>query len=280
MSQAKNVVLYCQSNFNFIGSVVIPYVSRLFIYPIKSLDRVEVETVTILRSGALKHDRSLAIFDSSGKFVNGKRNKKVHAIRSQFDLETNTVSLSLPEEPTNKFKIDRERDKIENWLSKYFGFPVQIEQNLVMGFPDDTISPGATIISTATLEVIASWYPELDVAEVRKRFRANLEISGVPAFWEDRLFTTPEDTVSFQIGDVHMIGVNPCQRCVVVTRNPQTGEAYPNFQKTFINKRKETLPEWTERSQFNHFYRLAINTRVPKTEARKTIALGNELKIN
>ena len=81
-------------------------------------------------------------------------------------------------------------------------------------------------------------------------------------------------------GYVHMIGVNPCQRCVVITRDSQTGAAYPNFQKTFINKRQETLPEWTERSRFNHFYRLAINTRVPKTEVGKTISLGNELKIN
>lgn len=259
---------------------MIPYVSRLFIYPIKSLDRVEVKTATILRSGALKDDRTFAIFDSSGKFVNGKRHQKVHAIRSQFDRKTNTISLSLPEKPTTQFKIDRERGKIENWLSEYFEFPVKIEQNLEMGFPDDTISPGATIISTATLEVIASWYPDLEVAEVRKRFRANIEISGIPAFWEDRLFTTPEDTVSFQIGDVQMIGVNPCQRCVVVTRDSQTGEVYPNFQKTFISKRKETLPQWTEKSRFNHFYRLAINTRVPETEAGKTISLGDELIIN
>lgn len=259
---------------------MIPYISRLFIYPIKSLDSVEVETATILESGALKGERTFAIFDSSGRFVNGKRNQKVHAIRSDFDRKTNTISLWLQEQLTNKYNIDRERDKIENWLSKYFGFPVNIQQNLEMGFPDDTISPGATIISTATIETIASWYSDLDVAEVRKRFRANIEISGVPAFWEDRLFTTPEDTVSFQIGNVRMIGVNPCQRCVVITRDSQTGVAYPNFQKTFTNKRQETLPQWTEKSRFNHFYRLAVNTRVPETEAGKTITLGDELIIN
>ena len=256
---------------------MIPLVSRLFIYPIKSLDRVEVETATILKSGALKRDRTWAIFDRSRKFVNGKRHQKIHAIRSGFDFKTNTVALSLQEEAIDKFQIDRERDAIERWLSNYFGFPVNIQQNSEMGFPDDTVSPGATIISTATLEAIASWYPGLEVEEVRKRFRANIEISGVPAFWEDRLFTTPEDTVSFQIGDVHMIGVNPCQRCVVITRDSQTGKAYPNFQKTFINKRKETLPQWTERSQFNHYYRLAVNTRVPETEVGKTIAIGDEL---
>ncbi|MGD1919501.1 MAG: MOSC domain-containing protein, partial [Pleurocapsa sp.] len=71
------------------------------------------------------------------------------------------------------------------------------------------------------------------------------------------------------------MGVNPCQRCIVVTRNPQTGEAYPQFQKTFIKQRKKTLPEWTERSRFNHFFRLAVNTRLSPEQAGKTIAIGD-----
>ena len=69
-------------------TTVIPYVSKLLIYPIKSLDSVSVERVTILKSGALKYDRQFAIFDESDHFVNGKRNARVHALRSQFDLET------------------------------------------------------------------------------------------------------------------------------------------------------------------------------------------------
>ena len=156
---------------------------------------------------------------------------------------------------------------------------MQIKQNLTQGFPDDTGSPGPTIISNATLEAIASWYPGLDVEEVRLRFRANIEIDGVPAFWEDRLFAEADTTVDFQIGDVQFMGVNPCSRCVVVTRNPKTGEAYPNFPKTFIAKRQETLPTWAEKTRFNHFYRLAINTRLPATEAGKKINLEDVPKL-
>ena len=37
-------------------SSIKPYVARLFIYPIKSLDRVECDRVTILESGAVKGD--------------------------------------------------------------------------------------------------------------------------------------------------------------------------------------------------------------------------------
>ena len=260
-------------------SYTTPYVSKLFIYPIKSLDRVEVESVNILASGALKGDREFAIFDKADRFVNGKRNHLVHSLRSQFALNNKTVSLSTQDSRNQAtFNLETERDALENWLSKYFDSPVQVKQNLTLGFPDDTLSPGPTIISTATLETIASWYPGLDVEEVRLRFRANIEIAGVPAFWEDRLFAKADTTVDFQIGDVQFMGVNPCPRCVVITRNPKTGEAYPNFQKTFITKRKETLPAWVERTRFNHFYRLAINTRLPATEAEKKITLKDVLK--
>ena len=259
---------------------VIPFVSRLFIHPIKSLDRVGVEKIAVLKSGALKRDREFAIFDESGHFVNGKRNERVHALRSKFDLETNVVSLRVQgTDHTNTFHVEKEHEAFEGWLGEYFGFAVKVKQNLDTGFPDDTASPGPTIISTATLETIASWYSGLNVEEVRLRFRNNIEISGVPAFWEDRLFSESEKTVNFQIGNVQFMGINPCQRCVVITRNSQTGEAYPNFQKMFVTQRRTTLPEWAERSRFNHFYRLAINTQLPLTEAGKTICIGDELRI-
>ena len=262
-------------------SSINPYVAKLFIYPIKSLDWVECARVTILESGAIKGDRRWAIFDTDGNFVNGKRNAKVHKLRSQFDLATNTLSLGIQgTNQASKFNLAESQQAICRWLESYFGFPVTIEQNLQMGFPDDTVSPGATIISTATLSAIASWYPELTTEDIRRRFRANIEVAGVPAFWEDCLFTTPGDTVTFKIGDVRFMGVNPCQRCVVVTRDAETGKPDPKFQKTFIDRRKNTLPEWTERSRFNHFFRLAVNTKQPSSEAAKVIEIGDRVTTN
>ncbi|MEO1147310.1 MAG: MOSC N-terminal beta barrel domain-containing protein [Cyanobacteria bacterium J06638_22] len=257
-----------------------PYVSKLFIYPIKSLDRVEIVQASVLKSGALKRDREFAIFDKSNHFVNGKRNARVHALRSELDLQADTISLHVQgTDQVTTFHLEKEREVLEGWLSNYFGFPAKLKQDLDMGFPDDTVSPGPTIVSTATLEAIASWYPGLEVEEVRLRFRSNIEISDVPAFWEDQLFAKSDEPVHFQIGDVQLMGMNPCQRCVVITRDSQTGEAYPNFQKTFVAQRQATLPGWVERSRFNHFYRLAINTQLASTEAGKTIGIGDELKI-
>ena len=42
-------------------SPIEPYVAQLYIYPIKSLDRVVCDRVTILESGALKGDRTWAM---------------------------------------------------------------------------------------------------------------------------------------------------------------------------------------------------------------------------
>ena len=258
-----------------------PHVAKLFIYPVKSLDGVERDRVTVLESGALKGDRTWAIFDLDDNFVNGKRQPEIHALRSEFDLATNTLTLQTQgSEQKTEFNLKEEPEAVCDWLKSYFGFPVTIKQNLQMGFPDDTVSPGATIVSTATLEAIASWYPELTTADIRHRFRANIELAGVPAFWEDRLFTTPEHTVKFEVGEVEFMGVNPCQRCVVVTRDPQTGEPYPKFQKTFSEQRKNTLPEWSERSRFNHYFRLAVNTQLSPTEGGKAIGIGDEVVIS
>ena len=215
------------------------YVSRLFIYPVKSLDSLECDRATILESGALKGDRTWAICDRDGNFVNGKRNAKVHSLRSQFDLATNILTLQTQGKDRASFGLNTEKPELCDWLAEYFGFPIEIKQDLKMGFPDDTVSPGATIVSTATLEAIADWYPELDTEDIRRRFRANIELAGVPAFWEDNLFTTADSTVKFRIGDVEFMGINPCQRCIVVTRDPETGKAYPKFQKIFISQRKK-----------------------------------------
>jgi uncharacterized protein len=249
-------------------------VASLFIYPIKSLDGIAVTQAKILASGALQHDREYAIIDVDEKYVNGKRNIKVHGLRSHFDLASHSMTLQ-----NQVFDLEQNRPEIEAWLGDYFGFPVKLAQNSLTGFPDDAIASGPTIISTATLEEVTSWFPGITVAEMRRRLRANIEIAGVPPFWEDQLFANQGEVVKFQIGEVLVEGINPCQRCIVPTRNTQTGEAYPNFQKIFTQKRKETLPDWVNKSRFNHFYRLSLNTKIPSSEAGKTLKIGDELRL-
>ncbi|NJR21199.1 MAG: MOSC domain-containing protein [Richelia sp. CSU_2_1] len=257
-----------------------PYVASIHIYPVKSLDGIAVDRAMILPSGALEGDRSFAIFDDLGQFVNGKRNSGVHFLRFWFDPENRTVSLKIQgTEEEFFFHIDTERSEIESWLSNYFGFHVKLVENLLVGFPDDTASPGPTAIGTETIAEVASWFPRVSVSEMRQRLRANIEIGGVPPFWEDQLFGEADEIVRFKIGTAIFEGINPCQRCIVPARHPQTKETYPSFQKIFTAKRKETMPEWVKKSRFNHFYRLSVNTRVLPQSAGTIVTVGDRVEI-
>ncbi|MGJ5629452.1 MOSC domain-containing protein [Nostoc sp. CALU 1950] len=257
-----------------------PYLAKILVYPVKSLDGVEVENARVLASGALHHDREFAIFDEQGRFVNGKRHAKIHLLRAQFALLNRTISLQIPGGDSQQiFHLDEERQALEATLSNFFEFAVTLRQNSQMGFPDDTYSLGPTVISTATLAAVASWFPGLSVDEMRRRMRANIEIGGVPAFWEDQLFGEQGNFVSFRVGDVHLLGVNPCQRCIVPTRDSYLGEAYPNFQKIFATQRQATLPNWVASSPFNHFYRLSVNTQLPPSSTGKILQIGDEIDI-
>jgi uncharacterized protein len=245
-----------------------PVLHRIEIFPIKSLDGVVTDRISVLPSGALEGDRQFAMVDEQGRFVNGKSTALVHRLRAKFSPDLSTVTLwRSGTEKRETFVLEEKEEgkgsrvSLEAWLSEYFGKAVTLQENTVTGFPDDLNAPGPTIIGTATLETVAEWFPELDLAEMRRRFRTNLEIGGVPPFWEDRLYGKNGQSIEFQIGEMRFVGMNPCQRCIVPTRGSLSGLAYEAFQKQFIQKRKAELPPWAERSRFNHFYKLAVNTR-------------------
>lgn len=254
-----------------------PRLNRILIYPFKSLDAIAVAEARVLPSGALEHDRQFALVDPQGKFINAKRTPRVHLLRPAIDMTSRHITLSTGG-MTRDFKIDAERRPLEEWLSGFFGLPVHLDENVAGGFPDDTLAPGPTVISEATLAEVANWYEGLVLEEVRRRFRANLELEGVEPFWEDRLYSDEGSAVRFQIGDVLLEGTNPCQRCVVPTRSPETGERYAEFSAIFEKQRYETLPYWATRSRFDHFYRLAVNTR-PVAGRSGTIRVGDEVRV-
>ncbi|MBD2212349.1 MOSC N-terminal beta barrel domain-containing protein [Calothrix sp. FACHB-156] len=258
-----------------------PYLAKILLYPIKSFDGVEVENARVLASGTLEFDREFAIFDERGNFVNGKRHAKIHSLRAKFALSNRTLSLQIPGSNLEQvFHLDREKQALVATLSDFFGFPVKLQQNSVQGFPDDTKCLGPTVISTATLTEVASWFPGVTVEQMRRRMRANLEIGGVPAFWEDQLFSSQSDqTVSFRIGNVSFVGVQPCQRCVVPTRDPDSGLADAQFQKTFVKQRQVTLPDGVAISRFNHFYKLSVNTIASVSSFETMLQIGNEVAI-
>ncbi|TVQ10806.1 MAG: MOSC domain-containing protein [Leptolyngbya sp. DLM2.Bin27] len=257
---------------------MLPHLARIDIFPVKSLDGVSVAQATVLGSGALKCDRTYALCDAQDHFINGKRNAAIHRLRTTFSVDRQSITLAVDgQEPVASFDLQPQRPALEAWLSDYFQQPVTLQANHNLGFPDDTDAAGPTVISTATLEAVATWY-NLTLDETRRRFRTNLEIDGVPAFWEDQLFSADGSPVQFAIGDVVLEGINPCQRCVVPTRDTRRGTVAPNFQKTFAQQRAATLPDWAPPQRFNHFYKLAINTNI-RAQAGQILRVGDSVSV-
>jgi uncharacterized protein YcbX len=256
-----------------------PRLARIRIFPFKSLDGQAVDEAVLLPSGCLRGDRQFALVDKAGDFINGKRAPALQRLRSRYEPATRELAVTVNGEgPKRLFQVDRQREILLEWLAGYLHTPVSLVENAEAGFPDDTTAPGPTVISTATLAQVSTWFPGLTLDETRDRFRANLEIAAEEPFWEDRLIADGMQVVRFQIGDAQLVGTNPCARCPVPTRNPYTGEPISEFGKLFARRRQQSLPPWAPASRFDHFYRLAVNTR-PVHARECTLRVGDELRI-
>lgn len=247
-------------------------IDAIWIYPVKALDGVSVPEARITPGGSLEFDRRWAIVNKAGGFFNGKRSRVVHEIRCRFDLSQHRVRL---EREGRSF--EGPIDLSAPWLSRELGEPVRIEENARSGFPDDTEAPGPTIISRATLAETGAWFG-IGAEEMRARLRPNLVIEGLPPFGEDRLFAHEGTRIRFLAGCIEIEGINPCQRCVVPSRDPATGNVFPGFQKTFATRRAETLPPWTHRDRFDHYYRVSVNTAIGPGEAGKWLRVGDPVR--
>lgn len=250
-------------------------VERLRIYPVKGLDGTDVESSRITPGGTLAHDREYAFFDSDGEWVNGKRTDRVHDCSTAFDPESDLLTVDTPTE-TRRFDLRTDRDDAAAWFSEFFDVPVEIRRRDGGGFVDRPRA-GPSVVSTATLETVAGWFDDLTVDGVRRRLRANAEIGGVPAFWEDRVLG--EGAPDLLAGDVRLTGVEPCGRCVVPQRDPDTGEPTPGFRERFVERRRETFPEWADADAFDHFYAVMVIADVPEGCRGGTIACGDEVRV-
>jgi uncharacterized protein len=272
------------------ASPVSPRLANISLYPIKSLDPLPIKEARIGPGGGLEFDRAWALYSADGQWVNGKRSAAVHLIRAAFAPDVSSVTLSVPGDrrkiPTKTFAFPGDTAAASKWFSNFFEQPITVRHS-PEGFPDDTIANGPTIVSTASLQAVCGLFPGMTSDDARLRFRTTLEIDGdrsavspaeVPAFWEDQLFSAEErGAVRFRIGEVNFEGSNPCARCPVPPRDPHTGVIIPGFQKIFSDYRRSHVPAWCPEARFDHYYRLATNTRVASAESGKILRVGDSL---
>jgi uncharacterized protein YcbX len=247
------------------------------LYPIKGLDGTSVDQAEVLAGGTLAFDREFKLVDDDGDVVNGKRTPRVHDLRTEFDVQRRTMTVTPPGGGSQTFDLDAEREQAAAWFGDFFDLNLTLEHDPELGYVDRR-GMGPSVISTATLEEVASWFEEMTVEGARRRLRANVEVGGVPAFWEDRF--VGERAPRFAIGNVLFEGVTPCGRCVVPSRDPDTGDPLPEFTDHFTAKREETFPSWADRSAFDHYFSLMILTSVPEGYREKTLYVGDSVTVH
>ena len=210
-----------------------PRVVRISVAPVKSLGLLHPEEIE-LEPGGVRGNRRFWLRDESGALYAGKRDGSLLQIRPEWDEETRRLALTFPDgervegivevgEPVEAelYKLPRvSRRVIGPWqdaISAYIG------RALTLLWADDGAvdrSPrGGTVslVSQASLERLRE-EAGLDAPIDGRRFRMLFEIEGVVAHEEDEWIGR-----HVEIGDAELVFNGDIGRCVITSRNPDTG---------------------------------------------------------
>jgi uncharacterized protein len=206
-------------------------VSELAVAPVKGMRLQCTSEVELGRHGVVG-DRDFLVIGAADKLLLTGRNPALLQIEPAFDRVRNVLTLAFPDgevvqdtpEPgtrtTTRMYDGRE---IAGWiipgplsaaLSDYLGQPVQVFKRAPehLGNDDEPV----TVMSLASLEALA---PELNgTIPDSRRFRMTITITGTDA-WAEHGWGGQNVT----IGDVALHVIAPVPRCVVTTRNPDSG---------------------------------------------------------
>jgi uncharacterized protein len=221
-------------------------VTALYRYPVKSLRGTSLTHANVERLG-LKGDRRWMVVDASGKF----QTIREHPVMTQIGAtlrDDGGLVLSHPAHGSVAVDIPAAtaprsvlvwRDTVEavpaapsagQFLSKVLGMPAEL---VYLAKPDarpidpDFAQPGDTtsfadgfpvlLTCTMSLNDLNARLAEAGAGKVEmRRFRPNLVISGARPWAEDTWRVIRIGAVTFRVA-------KPCARCVVTTRDPDTG---------------------------------------------------------
>jgi len=229
-------------------------ISGLYVYPVKSLQGISLSRAVGLVSG-IEHDRQWAIFTDDGTPLTQRKKPNMALIKPS--IENNGLKLSAPEMGTISVatpKQDKEPIPVKVWKDHSFGQSAADDVNQWItealksdvplrllkahqGHKREFIKPERfavdsqyfsdaapyLIANSASLEALNQKLHEQNLDEVDMRnFRANIVLSGLPAFSEHQYQYLPSSAHDFAFNLV-----DHCQRCIMITVNPDTGEYLP-----------------------------------------------------
>ena len=233
-------------------------VSELYIYPIKSLGGIALNSASLIERG-FEHDRRWMLVDADNRFLSQREINTMALLKVQLAeqglLITNInkpgEQLLVPFEPTitetemvevwsSRCRGQRVSDEVDAWFSKQLGFACKLfyMPNTTHLYVDGRYAHNKEItafsdgyplllIGQASLDDLNS---RLEEPLPMNRFRPNIVFTGGTPFQEDYMKL-------FEINGITFFGVKPCARCVMTTINQQTGEKAKEPLKTLSTYR-------------------------------------------
>ena len=244
------------TNYLFLSMLSI---SQLYIYPIKSLGGIAVNTALITDRG-LKNDRRFMVVDANGLFLTQRERPLMALLRTAVEAEVLTVwhkdhqsdKLRLPLEPRPSLSVTTVKvwddyceaqyvsDEADKWFSEKLNSPCRLLYmpdstkrmvDPVYAFDNDitSFSDGypVLLIGQSSLDYLNRRMTE---ALPMDRFRPNIVMTGGYPFEEDSL-------EQFIVNGINFYGVKLCGRCVVTTTNQETGVTGKEPLKTLATYR-------------------------------------------
>ncbi len=216
--------------------------AELRIFPVKALRGIEVGQARVEPWG-LEGDRRWMVVDAAGRFLTQRELPAMACVRAaptphgiELRVRDRTLSVPFPAPGTATIPVTVWRDVVEARLA---GPEAHALLGEALGRPcrlvwlhdtrgratDARYAPAGSTVSfadgfpllLAAQASLADLNARLEAPVTMGRFRPNVTIDGGAA-WEEDGWTR------IRIGEVAFAVVKPCERCVVTTIDPETGE--------------------------------------------------------
>ena len=235
----------------------VPVLSRLFVYPVKSLRGVAVDRAVVEPRG-LRHDRRWMVVGADGQFLTqrtcpdlARLDAAVTADGLRLHADTSTCTVLTPSDTVGSERAVVWNDTVavrpadaaaHAWLSAFLDrsarlvyLPPASVRRVDPAYrrrPDDQVSLADGYPALLTAEgSLDDLNRRIDAPLPMDRFRPNLVVRGTAPFAEDTWRR-------IRIGGVTFDVVKPCGRCVVTTRDQRTGAAGKEPLRTLATFRR------------------------------------------
>jgi uncharacterized protein YcbX len=206
-------------------------VARLAIAPVKGMALVHPGEIVLGRDG-VGNDRRFYLVDPEGRLINNKTSGELLQIRPRVSEDASRLSLVFPSgdevagevvpgaavETSFYGRPVTGRFAEGPWseaISEHAGRPLRLVRTDVQGAGIDRVHV-VSVITHGSLRALAR-HAGVDTVDGR-RFRMTIELEGGDEHEEDEWIGG-----ELEVGDARIRVTGPVGRCVVTTRNPDTG---------------------------------------------------------